>query len=274
MAAVRGSGVLDASQVRIRGADGEVVGAGFLVAPDLVCTCAHVIGQACGPAHVGGFSGSPVWDDTQDGVVGMTVAAHQGDRTAYLLPSADLVDGRALRPRCPFQGLAPFAEDGAEFFHGRDDDTRRVFRAVSRRPVTLVVGPSGCGKSSLVRAGVLPKARGAGMDVSAVRAVLGVPAAAVLARALTDLLDPAPGEVERLAWTEKLARLLEAGRDVPAELRSRLLARPGAAPAGHLLADDPGAVRAHQSATRTRPGRTGTGDGQARRPLPGPGRLR
>ncbi|MFC6981981.1 trypsin-like peptidase domain-containing protein [Streptomyces cirratus] len=338
MAAVRGSGVLDASQVRIRGADGEVVGAGFLVAPDLVCTCAHVVGQARGPASVpdpaagsvdldfplvegrpaararvvswrhgghdvallrleapvagtrqaplvdgtsvwghtfralgypfgadhgiwasgvlragqgsgwvqmevrgsgpavvGGFSGSPVWDDAQDGVVGMTVAAHQGDRTAYLLPSADLVDGRMLRPRCPFQGLAPFAEDGAEFFHGRDDDIRRVFGAVLRRPVTLVVGPSGCGKSSLVRAGVLPKARGAGMDVSELRAVPGARAAAVLARALSDLLDPAPGEVERLARAEELARLLEAGRDVPAELRARLLARPGAAPAGHLL---------------------------------------
>ncbi|MEV7585279.1 nSTAND1 domain-containing NTPase [Streptomyces erythrochromogenes] len=338
MAAVRGSAVLDASQVRIRSADGEVVGAGFLVAPDLVCTCAHVIGRArgpapgddpaagsvdldfplvegrpaaragvvswrhegrdvallrlnapvagsrpaplvdgtsvwghtfralgypygadqgvwasgvlragqgsgwvqmevrgSGPAIVGGFSGSPVWDDAQDGVVGMTVAAHQGDRTAYLLPSADLVDGRTLLPRCPFQGLAPFAEDGAEFFHGRDDDTRRVFRAVLRRPVTLVVGPSGCGKSSLVRAGVLPKVRGAGMDVSAVRAVPGVRAAAVLARALTDLLDPAPGEVERLARTEELAGLLGAGRDLPAELRARLLSRPGAAPAGHLL---------------------------------------
>ncbi|WP_185899722.1 trypsin-like peptidase domain-containing protein [Streptomyces sp. WAC07061] len=338
MAAVRGSGVLDASQVRIRGADGEVVGAGFLVAPDLVCTCAHVVGQALGlppgedpiegtvdldfplvahrpsaragvaswrhgghdvallrleepvdgtrpaplvdgtsvwghtfralgypygadhgiwasgvlragqgsgwvqmevrgsgPAIVGGFSGSPVWDDAQDGVVGMTVAAHQGDRTAYLLPSADLVDGRTLRPRCPFQGIAPFAEDGAEFFHGRDDDTRRVFRAVLRRPVVLVVGPSGCGKSSLVRAGVLPKARAAGMDVSELRAVPGVRAAAVLARALSDLLDPAPGEVERLARAEELARLLEAGRDVPAELRARLLSRPGAAGAGHLL---------------------------------------
>lgn len=191
--------------------------------------------RGSGPAVVGGFSGSPVWDDTQEGVVGMTVAAHQGDRTAYLLPSAELVDGRTLRPRCPFQGLAPFSEDGAEFFHGRDDDTRRIFGAVLRRPVTVVVGPSGCGKSSLVRAGVLPRARGAGMDVRELRAVPGVRAGAALARALTDLLDPAPGEVERLARAEELARLLETGRDVPAELRARLLARPGAAPAGLLL---------------------------------------
>lgn len=34
------------SLVRIRGAGGEVVGAGFLVAPDLVCTCAHVVTAA------------------------------------------------------------------------------------------------------------------------------------------------------------------------------------------------------------------------------------
>ncbi|MEW2373863.1 hypothetical protein AB0940_31560 [Streptomyces sp. NPDC006656] len=73
------------------------------------------------------------------------------------------------------------------------------------------------------------------MDVRELRAVPGVRAGAVLARALTDLLDPAPGEVERLARAEELARLLETGRDVPAELRARLLARPGAAPAGLLL---------------------------------------
>ncbi|MEW2373864.1 hypothetical protein AB0940_31565 [Streptomyces sp. NPDC006656] len=103
----------------------------------------------------------------------MTVAAHQGDRTAYLLPSAELVDGRTLRPRCPFQGLAPFSEDGAEFFHGRDDDTRRIFGAVLRRPVTLAVGPSGCGKSSLVRAGVLPRAPGPGRGDGRPRAARG-----------------------------------------------------------------------------------------------------
>ncbi|WP_435642663.1 nSTAND1 domain-containing NTPase [Streptomyces sp. H49] len=34
--------------VRIRSADGTIVGAGFLVAPDLVCTCAHVVAQALG----------------------------------------------------------------------------------------------------------------------------------------------------------------------------------------------------------------------------------
>nr|WP_237555470.1 trypsin-like peptidase domain-containing protein [Streptomyces sp. SID4948] len=34
--------------VQIRSDDGAIVGAGFLVAPDLVCTCAHVVAQALG----------------------------------------------------------------------------------------------------------------------------------------------------------------------------------------------------------------------------------
>ncbi|KUN57921.1 hypothetical protein AQJ46_45255 [Streptomyces canus] len=189
--------------------------------------------QGPGPRITEGFSGSPVWDDAQDGVVGMTVAAHQGERTAYLLPSAELVDERTLPPRCPFQGLAAFTEDDAEFFHGRDSDTTRVHTAVRRRPVTLVAGPSGCGKSSLVRAGVLPRLRAEAMSVTELRPVPGVRAAAVLARALTGVLEPGLGEVERLAKAEELTGLLETRADVPAELRGRVLSRGRCA--GHVL---------------------------------------
>ncbi|NUS85789.1 MAG: AAA family ATPase [Streptomyces sp.] len=337
MAAARGSDVLEASQVRIYSAAGEVVGAGFLVAVDVVCTCAHVVAMALGvpndveqapgkpvdldfpllggwpraratvvswrrggadvallrldaavdgarpvqlvdgtgvwghtfralgypedadngiwasgtlragqgsgwvqmeahepgPRILEGFSGAPVWDDAQDGVVGMTVAARLRVRTAYLLPSAELVDERILQPRCPFQGLAAFTEDAAEFFHGRDSDTARVYTAVRRRPVTLVAGPSGCGKSSLIRAGVLPKLRAEGMSVSELRPMPGVRAAAVLARALTMVLEPGLGEVERLAKAEELTGLLETHDDVPAELRARVLARGEGS--GHIL---------------------------------------
>jgi hypothetical protein len=48
MAAVRGSDVLEASQVRLCSAGGEVVGAGFLVSADVVCACAHVVAEALG----------------------------------------------------------------------------------------------------------------------------------------------------------------------------------------------------------------------------------
>ncbi|MEU5599229.1 trypsin-like peptidase domain-containing protein [Streptomyces sp. NPDC020298] len=327
MATVRESDVLEASQVRIFSAAGEVVGAGLLVAADVVCTCAHVVTRALGvpdtaepgtpvdldfpllggrprararvvswrhggadvallrldaavegarpvplvdgtgvwghtfralgypagadhgvwasgtlragqgsgwvqmevqgpgPRISAGFSGAPVWDDAQDGVVGMTVAAHRGERTAYLLPSAELVDERTLRPRCPFKGLTAFTEDDAEYFHGRSSDTARVYTAVRRRPVTLVAGPSGCGKSSLVRAGLLPRLRAEGMSVSELRPVPGVRASAVLARALMRVLEPGLGEIARLGKAEDLAGLLEQDDDVLAELRGRILAR-------------------------------------------------
>ncbi|KMS74119.1 hypothetical protein ACM01_16030 [Streptomyces viridochromogenes] len=355
MAALQGSDVLEVSQVRIRSVTGEVVGAGFLVAADVVCTCAHVVVQALGgrdavegalgkavhldfpllggrpgtratvvswrlggadvallrldaavkgarpvplvdgtgvwghafrafgypagadhgiwasgtlragqgsglvqmeaqqpgPRIMGGFSGGPVWDDAQGGVVGMTVAAHEGESTAYLLPSEVLVDDEVLEPRCPFKGLAAFTEDDAEFFHGRDGDIVRVHAAVSGRAVTLVAGPSGCGKSSLVRAGVLPRLRDEGMSVTELRPVPGVRPAAVVARTLIGVLEPDVGEVERLAKAEELARLLETGDgDMPIELRSRVLARGESA--GHVIfADqleeyagaDPGAAR-------------------------------
>ncbi|MEV0122120.1 trypsin-like peptidase domain-containing protein [Streptomyces sp. NPDC050703] len=352
MAAVRKSDVLAASQARVYSADGEVVGAGFLVADDVVCTCAHVVVRALGaretgdqagdgtgaegwaengtenangageappgaldldfpllpgrpraraavvswrtrdadvallrlsgpvegarpaplvdgtevwghtfrtmgfPAGAGqgvwaygtlrgeqgtgwvqmdtdepgprvteGFSGAPVWDHTQNGVVGMTVAAHLGEPTAYLLPSAELVDETVLEPCCPYQGLAAFTEDGARFFHGRDADTERLLTAVRTRALTLVAGPSGCGKSSLARAGLLPRLRASGADVTELRPVPGVPPAAVVARALAGVLEPDLGEIERLVRAEELAGLLDAGRGIASELRDRVLSR-------------------------------------------------
>lgn len=337
MAAEWRSDVLGTSQVRIRSVSGDVSGAGFLIAADLVCTCAHVVEEALalpapvdeapggsvnldfpllsarpsarasvlswrlggadvallrldrpvegarpaglvdgtavwehpfrvfghpdgadqgvwvrgtlragqgagllqmeahlpGPRVTEGFSGSPVWDDTQGGVVGMTVAAHRGESTAYLLPSAALIDEHIMPARCPFQGLEPFTEKQAEFFHGRDADTGRVMEALHQRPVVLVVGPSGCGKSSLIRAGVLPRSRGEGVSVSELRPVPGARAASVLARALTDVLEPGLGEIDRLTRAEDVAQLLGDGDDVLAELRVRLLARGPSA--GHVL---------------------------------------
>ncbi|MBP8534056.1 serine protease [Streptomyces sp. MK37H] len=336
MAAIRRD-VLEASQVRIYSDAGAVMGAGFLIAADVVCTCAHVIARAArvpddaevapegpvdvdfpllrgrprvratvvswrhggadvallqldaavegarpvqlvdgtgvwghsfrvlgypagldagvwasgtlragqgagwlqmeahepGPRIVNGFSGAPVWDDAQDGVVGMTVAAHRGERTAYLLPSAELIDDKTLRPRCPFRGLMAFGEDDAEFFHGRDRDTARVHEAVRKRSLTLLTGPSGCGKSSLIRAGVLPRLRGEGVSVTELRPVPGMRAATVMARALIDLLEPELGEIDRLTKARELAGLLETGDEVAAELRARVLA--GGGGTGHVL---------------------------------------
>ncbi|MFI0819066.1 trypsin-like peptidase domain-containing protein [Streptomyces sp. NPDC021098] len=363
MTAVREQDVLTAALVRIRTSSGTVVGAGFLVAADVVCTCAHVVARALdlddvpeeppadavaldfpllrdaegavpdgratvvtwrwaddgsadvallrldgpvrgarpvplvdgtqvwghgfrvlgyprggeqgvwaagtlrGPQGAGwlqmeseptgrrvspGFSGSPVWDEEQGGVVGMTVAVQRGDAstTAYLIPSASLVDERVLRPRCPFRGLSPFREEDEEFFHGREDDARRLRDALDRGMLTVVVGPSGCGKSSLVRAGLLPPLRARGVTVSELRPVPGAPPAAALARTVMPLLEPDAGEVERLRRAAELAALLQgsaapepdavrapdsrqASNGVAADLGARLAALGGQG--GHLL---------------------------------------
>ncbi|MFD7445175.1 trypsin-like peptidase domain-containing protein [Streptomyces sp. NPDC059909] len=326
MTALRGEGALESGLVRIRGA-GEVVGAGFLVAADVICTCAHVIADALGlprdteaapaeavqvefplvrdadgavpavPARVvswqpvqeddsgdvallrldapvsnarpvplvdgtsvwghsfraygfpgggdhgvwatgtlrslqgagwvqmdtgpggppvtKGYSGAAVWDDVQGGVVGLAVAAGRGELagTAFLVPSAALVDEEVLRPACPFRGLEAFEEEDAAFFHGRDDDIGRLAASIAGRRLTLVVGPSGSGKSSLIRAGVLPRLRADGMSVTALRPVPGVRPETLLAHALVPVLEPETGEVDRLSRAGELARLLAGDAD-------------------------------------------------------------
>ncbi|MEV7279786.1 trypsin-like peptidase domain-containing protein [Streptomyces sp. NPDC093111] len=188
-----------------------------------------------GQRIVPGFSGTPVWDAAQHGVVGMTVAADgaAGSTTAYLIPLGALLDPAVLPPRSPFRGLAPFTEADADVFHGREEETRHLLAAVARRPLTLVVGPSGSGKSSLVRAGLLPALRAAGTTVRELRAVPGTRPAAALARALVPVLEPEAGEVARLRATAELTQLLDTADGLPAALRDRVLAHAGEG--GHVL---------------------------------------
>ncbi|MFD3582639.1 hypothetical protein [Streptomyces sp. NPDC058683] len=367
MTALRGEAALESGLVRIGGAD-EVAGAGFLVAADIVCTCAHVVVDALGlprdtvaspseavqvefpllrdadggvptrrarvvswqpvleddsgdvallrldtpvpharpvplvdgtsvwghsfraygfpgggdhgvwatgtlrsiqgagwvqmdtghggPQVTNGYSGAAVWDDVQGGVVGVAVAAGRGDLagTAFLVPSAALVDEEVLRPTCPFRGLDVFEEEDTAFFHGREDDTERLAASIAERPLTVVVGPSGSGKSSLIRAGLLPRLRADGMHVTVLRPVPGTPPEMLLAHALVPVLGPGVGEVDRLSKAGELARLLggtsggpagaveQAGADggrtaqAVAALRASLEERAGQG--GHLIVVD------------------------------------
>ena len=67
----------------------------------------------------------------------------------------------------PYRGLAAFEEQDAAFFFGREETATGLLDRMSRLlagPGLLVVsGASGAGKSSLLRAGVLPRIRGAGL---------------------------------------------------------------------------------------------------------------
>ena len=67
----------------------------------------------------------------------------------------------------PYRGLGAFEERDAAFFFGREKAATQVLERMSgllEGPGLLVVsGASGAGKSSLLRAGVLPRLRGAGL---------------------------------------------------------------------------------------------------------------
>jgi hypothetical protein len=67
----------------------------------------------------------------------------------------------------PYRGLSAFEERDAAFFFGREEAASQLLERISRLlrgPGLLVVsGVSGAGKSSLLRAGVLPRIRGAGL---------------------------------------------------------------------------------------------------------------
>ncbi|PSM41932.1 hypothetical protein C6Y14_18170 [Streptomyces dioscori] len=121
-----------------------------------------------GPAIGQGFSGAPVWDTEQGGVVGMTVAADRGSgaTTAYLIPAALLLGLDPSLRVSPFRGLEPFREQDAAVFFARHADSKRIAAAVRSTPFVPVAGASGVGKSSLVRAGVLPLLRASGYTVT------------------------------------------------------------------------------------------------------------
>jgi WD40 repeat protein/DNA-binding XRE family transcriptional regulator len=67
----------------------------------------------------------------------------------------------------PYRGLAAFEEQDAAFFFGREAATAQVLDRISRHMagtgLLVVSGVSGAGKSSLLRAGVLPRIRAAGL---------------------------------------------------------------------------------------------------------------
>jgi hypothetical protein len=65
-----------------------------------------------------------------------------------------------LEPRSsPYQGLIPYSEKDAEFFFGREKDTRLIIANLYSSPLTTLYGPSGVGKSSVLRAGAVHQLR-------------------------------------------------------------------------------------------------------------------
>ncbi|MFB6808729.1 trypsin-like peptidase domain-containing protein, partial [Streptomyces sp. NPDC056387] len=182
----------------------------------------------------GGFSGCPVWDVAEGGVVGMVVAAERRDdvRTAYVIPTRTLRGtwsrlADAALPACPFRALEPFEERDAALFHGRAEPARRIADLLGYAPAANLVGPSGCGKSSLLHAGVLPLLRRrTELEIVVFRpGRLGRTPLDALALALLPLLEPDLTETARISELPALTALLRDGR-FP-DVAERLLARRG-----------------------------------------------
>jgi WD40 repeat protein len=62
---------------------------------------------------------------------------------------------RPATRRGPFVGLAPYSEEDADFFFGRERERRLIVANLRSARLTLLYGESGVGKSSILRAGVM-----------------------------------------------------------------------------------------------------------------------
>ena len=170
------------------------------------------------------------------------VAAARGNVPAAQVLAAAEGAGPRLGPvtGSPYRGLAVFGERDAAFFFGREAATVQVLGRMSRHlegtGLLVVSGLSGAGKSSLLRAGVLPRIRAAGL--------VAAPGAASWPCLV---FTPTRAPLDELAlWVAVLA-----GTDASAVRRGL-----EADPAGFALA-------ARQAALARPPGPAGDGDGPA-----------
>ncbi|HUN31717.1 MAG TPA: NACHT and WD repeat domain-containing protein [Trebonia sp.] len=126
-----------------------------------------------GPVRRGPGAGGTYSVDVQGG---LGVQVGEGNtQIIYAYSQGTWTDGVAPPPlasvsglvESPYRGLAAFGEEDAPFFFGREEATARVLERMSRLAegggLLVVSGASGAGKSSLLRAGVLPRLRGAGL---------------------------------------------------------------------------------------------------------------
>ncbi|WP_037792946.1 trypsin-like peptidase domain-containing protein, partial [Streptomyces sp. Mg1] len=98
---------LASAVVRVAGTDGTVGGVGFLIAPDLVITCAHVVRDALGPPRE--HTGAPAGELTLDRpLAGPGRAA--AEVAHWAPPRPDRTgDIAVLRLREPLPGAVPLA---------------------------------------------------------------------------------------------------------------------------------------------------------------------
>jgi WD40 repeat protein/DNA-binding SARP family transcriptional activator/energy-coupling factor transporter ATP-binding protein EcfA2 len=91
-----------------------------------------------------------------------SVELQELERAILIQDPALALDGSGVsaqpprRDVCPYKGLAPFEENDAEFFFGRERLVEELLARIDESSLLALIGPSGSGKSSLLRAGLLP----------------------------------------------------------------------------------------------------------------------
>ena len=77
--------------------------------------------------------------------------------TQIIQISAERITQRTLNKSSPYKGLKRYNFRDRDNFFGRDSLIAKLFEAVNKDSLLLVLGASGCGKSSVVRAGLIPE---------------------------------------------------------------------------------------------------------------------
>lgn len=91
-----------------------------------------------------------LWDETrQERFTADQVQALIGTIKADFQP-------KEFKGDCPYVGLAPFEEENADLFFGRERLVDELLERVQESRGVFIAGPSGSGKSSLIRAGFIP----------------------------------------------------------------------------------------------------------------------
>jgi WD40 repeat protein len=155
------------------------------------------------------------------------VAACDGDvatwERRWRALAAELADGETAKnkagaddTRAPYVGLAAFQSEDAGRFFGRERVVARLTAQVAKQRFVVVLGPSGSGKSSLLRAGLLYRARHHGLNGSSAGPALlltpGTHPLAETAAQLAALTDHRAGSLHADLWTDPRCLHLAARR--------------------------------------------------------------
>lgn len=161
-----------------------------------------------------GFSGTPVWDEKLNGVIGIIVESAREIETkvAFMIPGSILIEAwDALKensiPPSPYKGLYAFQEEDARFFFGRETFVERLMKAIHKKPLVAVVGVSGSGKSSVAFAGVIPRLRREGTWIITSFRPKDSPFY-MLSSSLIPLLEPNLSQTRQIEETRNLAKKL------------------------------------------------------------------